>query len=208
MSVVTAILIGLAMGFVFGFALEKSRVFEPGIIVGQMQMRNFIMLKIFLTAVATGLMVLTVLSLYGVKMHPKPTLAMADLVGGMLLGVGITVAGACPGTVLAQIGAGYKDAWITLVGGLLGAMTFSYAEPALKPVLMSASSGKLTLDGLLGAPFWLVAVPLALVLIVSLLALERWRPWRNELGERADGVTSEALPPTESAPDLAHTVHP
>ncbi len=37
---------------------------------------------------------------------------------------------------------------------------------------------------------------------------ERWRPWRNELGERADGVTSEALPPTESAQDQAHTVHP
>jgi hypothetical protein len=32
------------MGIVFGFALEKSRVFEPGIIVGQMQLRNFITL--------------------------------------------------------------------------------------------------------------------------------------------------------------------
>ena len=54
MSLVTAILIGLLMGAVFGFALEKSRVFEPGVIVGQMQLRNFIMLKVFLTAVATG----------------------------------------------------------------------------------------------------------------------------------------------------------
>ena len=44
MSIVTAVLIGLAMGAVFGFALEKSRVFEPGMIVGQMQLSNFIML--------------------------------------------------------------------------------------------------------------------------------------------------------------------
>ena len=50
MSVFTAVLIGLAMGMVFGLALEKSRVFEPGVIVGQMQLRNFIMLKVFLTA--------------------------------------------------------------------------------------------------------------------------------------------------------------
>ncbi len=35
---------GILMGIVFGFALEKSCVFEPGIIVGQMQLRNFIML--------------------------------------------------------------------------------------------------------------------------------------------------------------------
>ena len=55
MSLTLAIIVGIAMGIVFGFALEKSRVFEPGIIVGQMQMRNFIMLKIFLTAVATYL---------------------------------------------------------------------------------------------------------------------------------------------------------
>jgi hypothetical protein len=50
-SVVVAILTGLMMGVVFGIALEKSRVFELGMIVGQMQLRNFIMLKIFLTAV-------------------------------------------------------------------------------------------------------------------------------------------------------------
>ena len=53
-------LVGIAMGIVFGFALEKSRVFEPGMIVGQMQGRNFIMLKVFLTAVATGAIVLAV----------------------------------------------------------------------------------------------------------------------------------------------------
>ena len=58
MSLTLAIVVGIAMGIVFGFALEKSRVFEPGIIVGQMQMRNFIMLKVFLTAVATGAVVL------------------------------------------------------------------------------------------------------------------------------------------------------
>ena len=54
MNVFTAIATGLAMGVVFGFMLEKSRVFEPGMIVGQMQLRNFTMLKIFLAAVATG----------------------------------------------------------------------------------------------------------------------------------------------------------
>ena len=34
MSVLSAILTGVAMGIVFGFALEKARVFEPGMIVG------------------------------------------------------------------------------------------------------------------------------------------------------------------------------
>ena len=38
MSLLSAIAVGLVMGVVFGLALEKSRVFEPGMIVGQMQL--------------------------------------------------------------------------------------------------------------------------------------------------------------------------
>lgn len=190
MSVLSAILLGLVMGVVFGFALEKSRVFEPGVIVGQMQLRNFTMLKIFLTAVATGLVVLVALNAAGVKMHPKATVYVADIVGGLILGAGIALAGACPGTVLAQVGAGYRDSWLTLIGGLGGALTFSYLEPTLRPLIASANAGKLTLDGVWGLPFWTVAVPFAVLLVAALVGLERWRPWRSELGANHDGMTA------------------
>jgi len=192
MSVFTAILIGLGMGAVFGVALEKSRVFEPGIILGQMQLRNFLMLKIFLTAVATGLVVLAVLNGLGyTKLFPKPTLFGADIIGGALLGAGIALAGACPGTVAAQIGAGYRDSWFTLAGGLLGAVVFTYAEPTLKPVLLSGGPGKLTLAGITGVPFWLLALGFAVVLVAGLAGLERWRSWREEIGPAADGLPAQ-----------------
>ena len=90
MSLMLAIVVGIAMGIVFGIALEKSRVFEPGIIVGQMQLRNFIMLKVFLPAVATGAVVLALLNGFGiVKLQPKAALYAADIVGGLLLGARI-----------------------------------------------------------------------------------------------------------------------
>ena len=74
-------------------------------------MQNWIMLKVFLSAVATGAVVLAVLNGFGyVKLHPKAVLYAADIVGGLILGAGITLAGACPGTALAQIGVGYRDA--------------------------------------------------------------------------------------------------
>lgn len=194
MSVLNAVLIGLAMGAVFGFALEKSRVFEPGVIVGQMQLRNFTMLKIFLSAVITGLVVLAVLHSFGaIKLHPKATLPAADVIGGLLLGAGIALAGACPGTVFAQIGAGYRDARLTLVGGLLGALAFTYLEPALAPALKIADQGKLTLDAVLGLPFWLVAAGFALLLLAAVVGLERWRRWDSEHGDAADGLSPEVL---------------
>ena len=98
MSLELAIVTGILMGFVFGFAMEKSRVFEPGMIVGQMQLRNFIMLKVFLTAVATGAVVLAVLNGFGfVKLAPKAALYYADVAVGLILGAGILArrAGAC-----------------------------------------------------------------------------------------------------------------
>lgn len=188
MSLTFAIATGLVMGIVFGFALEKSRVFEPGIIVGQMQMRNFIMLKVFLTAVATGAVVLAALNGFGiVKLAPKAAMYYADVGGGLILGAGIALAGACPGTTLAQIGAGYRDALFTLIGGLLGAVAYSYVEPTLSKTLLGQSSGKLIFSQLIGIPYWAGALGLAAVLALVLVGLETWRPWSDEIGNDIDG---------------------
>lgn len=188
MSILFAVFIGLAMGIVFGFALEKSRVFEPGMIVGQMQLRNFIMLKVFLTAVATGAVVLAVMNGTGlVSLHPKGTLFAADVIGGLLLGAGIALAGACPGTVLAQIGVGYRDAIFVFVGGLFGAIVYGYMQPGLEPLLLEGGPGAITFADVTGAPYWLLALVLAAVLVVALYGLEKWRPWRSELGADVDG---------------------
>ena len=190
-SVGIAILSGLAMGIVFGFALEKSRVFEPGMIVGQMQLRNFIMIKVFLTAVATGALVLAALNGFGfVKLQPKAALYAADIVGGLILGAGIALAGACPGTTLAQIGVGYRDAIFTLAGGLAGAVAFSYAQPWLAKSLIGPGP-KLLFTDLAGIPYWQGALALAAVLIVVLALIERLRPWRDDLGADVDGDIAE-----------------
>jgi uncharacterized membrane protein YedE/YeeE len=197
MSVLNAVLIGLATGIVFGFALEKSRVFEPGVIVGQMQLRSFLMLKVFLAAVITGLLVLAVLNgMFGVKLSLKPLLYKADIIGGLILGAGIALAGACPGTTLAQIGAGYRDAVFVLLGGIAGALTYGYFDAPI--VAFFAEKGeKVSFDRLLGLPFWLVAIGLALVLAVVLWGLESWQSWREETGADGDGLMEPRPAQTE-----------
>lgn len=188
MTLVPAILLGLATGIVFGFALEKSRVFEPGVIVRQMQLSSFLMLKVFLAAVVTGLVVLAVLNgAFGVKLALKPLLYKADIIGGLVLGVGIALAGACPGTTLAQIGAGYRDAWLVLLGGLAGAATYGYLDAPVTAWLAEAGD-RVGFDRLLGLPFWQAAAGLAVVLVGMLWLLERQRPWRDEIGPDADGL--------------------
>jgi uncharacterized protein len=192
-SVAVGIVSGLLMGVVFGVALEKSRVFEPGMIVGQMQLRNWIMLKVFLSAVATGAVVLALLNGFGVvKLQPKAALYAADIVGGLILGAGITLAGACPGTTLAQLGAGYRDAFFTLLGGLSGAVAFSYAQPWLAASLIGTGP-KLIFTDLAGIPYWQGALALAVAIVAVLVLLERLRPWREDLGADVDGNRAEQM---------------
>jgi uncharacterized membrane protein YedE/YeeE len=193
-------LIGLATGVVFGFVLEKSRVFEPGIIVGQMQLRSFIMLKVFLAAVIVGLLALAVMhGALGVKLSLKPLIWKADIIGGLILGAGIALAGACPGTSLAQVGAGYRDAIFVVLGGIAGAVFYGYFDQGIT-AFFAETGAKLTFAGLLGLPFWVVALAFASVLAVFLVMLERLVPWQQEMGENVDGVL-----PVEEAGDRPAT---
>lgn len=206
MSVTFAVLIGLATGIVFGFALEKSRVFEPGVIVGQMQLRNFLMLKIFLAAVVTGLVVISFMhGVLGTKLYLKPLLWKADIIGGLILGVGIALSGACPGTALAQAGAGYRDALFVIAGGIAGAVTYGYFDAPLTS-LFAESGAKTSFDQLLGLSFSTLALGVAALLVALLAVLERLTPWRAEVGSDLDGLASpvgergDLAPPSSAKP--------
>ncbi len=208
MSILTAIVIGLAMGAVFGLALEKSKVMEPGCLIGQFQMSNFTMLKVMLTAIATGLVILAALHGFGVvKLSVKAALVGNMVVGGLLLGLGIVLAGACPGTALAQLGAGYKDAWAVIAGGLAGAFTYGYFQKSIDRVLDWSGIGlgdlgKLTLADVVPGGFVTLALVIAALIVASLVALERVRPWRAEMaladpgksGKGRRGATAFAAP--------------
>ncbi len=181
MSLFLMIVLGLVMGVVFGVALEKSRVMEPGVLVGQFQFRNFIMLKMFLSATATGLVVLAILNgVFDVPLHPKAAAWGPVVVGGFILGVGIAIAGACPGTALAQIGAGYKDAWAIVVGGIAAAVVYGYNIDWFTSVLDFGSAGKITFADLIPLPFWVLALIAAAGLIALMAVLEKLSPTDQE----------------------------
>ena len=133
MHIALIVALGVIMGIIFGFAIEKSRVIDPETIIGQFQLKKFIMLKVFLTAIATGLLVFALFFSLGFdRLSWKVTIVGSDLIGGLLLGIGVALAGACPGTVFAQIGAGYKDAFATLFGAIIGALLYAKAKPLLR----------------------------------------------------------------------------
>jgi len=83
----------------------------------------------------------------------------------------------------------------TLVGGLCGAVTYSYAQPALAQTFLGQSGPKLIFSDLVGVPYWTGALVLVGVIVVMLVGLEMWSPWHGELGNDVDGDLPAAPPP-------------
>ena len=109
---------GLAFGVVFGFMLQKGGATKFDVIVGQLLLEDFTVLKIMLSAVVTGMLGIYLMKNLGwVELHPKSGSWGMNVIGGLIFGVGFALLGYCPGTIAGAIGNGYLDA---LVGGLPG----------------------------------------------------------------------------------------
>ena len=170
------LLVGLAIGFLFGFLLQKGNVTEYDVIVGQLLFRDFTVIKIMVTAMVTGMIGVHLLRGIGLaQLHPKPGSLGMTLVGGLIFGIGFAVLGYCPGTIAAAVGQGKMDAFAGgLTGILLGAGLYAHAFPFLaRTVLSKGDFGTLTFPELFRVNPWMVIVPLSAALIGFLFWLER-----------------------------------
>ena len=168
-------IIGLAIGIAFGFLLQKSGVTQYDVILGQLLLTDFTVLKVMLSAVITGMLGVHLLRSLGlVRLHPKSVSVGTSIVGGLIFGVAFAVLGYCPGTLVAAVGSGALDALIGgLSGILLGSWLFALLYPRLqKPVLLKGHFGTLTLPQLLKVNPWFVVLPTAVLLTAILFWLE------------------------------------
>lgn len=167
------LILGLATGIVFGFLLQKGRVAKFDVIVGQLLLRDWTVVKIMATAVAVGSVgVYTLVSMGLATLHIKPALLGGVLLGGLLFGIGLAVFGYCPGTGVAASGAGHRDAMVGVAGMLFGALLYVVGYPRLQPLIEAGVDwGKLTLpDATSTSPWlWVAGVVVAVALMLSLL---------------------------------------
>ncbi|MBN2467111.1 MAG: YeeE/YedE family protein [Deltaproteobacteria bacterium] len=170
------LLFGLLTGIAFGFLLQKGGVTRYDVIIGQLLLEDFTVVKVMLTAVVTGMVGIHFLeSLGAVHLHPKPGSVGSSVVGGVIFGVGFGILGYCPGTVMGAVGQGNLDALFGGVTGILiGTAAFASAYPKLeRTVLHKGDFGDVTLPLLLKVNQWLVVIPAAMLLGLVLIFLER-----------------------------------
>jgi hypothetical protein len=167
--------IGLALGIAFGFLLQKGSVTEYDVIIGQLLLTDWSVLKIMLSAVVTGMLGVHLLRSLGLaQLHPKPGSIGTSVIGGLIFGIAFAILGYCPGTAAGAVGQGALDA---LVGGVIGMVIGSWAFATLypklqKPVLAKVDFGTTTLPQLLKVNPWVVVVPAAILLTATLVWME------------------------------------
>jgi uncharacterized membrane protein YedE/YeeE len=167
------IIFPLIIGILFGYALVKGGLTKYANISGAFRFTDMTVMKFMLTAIITaGFGVYGLKALHVMTMLPIPaTFLLGNALGGLIFGVGMSLAGFCPGTILAGAGEGKVD---YLVAGVLGMFTGSFLygltyDPTMKAI-KAIGAIKTTIPELLNAnPFLVLAVLLVFSLILFYL---------------------------------------
>ena len=170
------LVIGLIIGIIFGFLLQKGGVTNYDVILGQLLLTDFTVVKIMLAAVITGTLGVHFLRSLGLaQLHPKPGSLGTSMIGGLIFGTGFATLGYCPGTITGAVGQGFLDALFGgVIGILIGAGIFAAVYPKLQgPVLSKSDFGELTLPQLLKVNPWAVVIPVAIILTALLVWMEK-----------------------------------
>ena len=167
---------GLLFGIIFGFLLQKGGVTKYDVIINQLLLTDFTVVKIMLSAVATGMIGLYIMQGLGwIKLRPKAGSWGKNAIGGLIFGVGFALLGYCPGTIAGAIGNGYLDALTAgLVGIVLGSGILAAVYPQLKEgVMQKGYFGNITLPQVFKVNNWVVIIPLATVIAAILYFIEQ-----------------------------------
>ena len=167
--------LGLLIGICFGFLLQKGGVTQYDIIIGQLLWKDFTVVKIMLTAMATGMAGVYFLRQLGwARLHPKQGSIGSSVIGGLIFGIGFGVLGYCPGTAAAASAQGALDALCGGVCGmLLGAGIFAAMYPFLeKTILTKGDFGDVTLPELFKINPWILIAPVVAAVAGLLIWME------------------------------------
>ena len=175
-----ALVVSLLVGFGFGFALERAGFGSSRKLSGIFYVRDMTVLRVMFTAMITAMIGLHLAMALGIitsdQIYFLPTVYGAQIVGGLLFGVGFALGCWCPGTAAVGLASGRLDALLFLIGAALGSILFNELFDLIKPLYTWGDSGVKFVWAALGlsAPFF--------VLLFAAIGVAAF--WLAEWGER------------------------
>ncbi len=166
---------GFLIGVGFGFLLDRGGATDFNIIVNQLLLKDFRVLKIIFTAIVIGTIGLHLVVKYSSsELQPKPYRWKPIVIGGLVFGAGFAVLGLCPGTAAGAVGTGAIHALFGILGMIIGAGVFASVYPHIAEFMTESDSGPIRIPELLGVSQWWVILTIASVLLASMYLLESY----------------------------------
>lgn len=173
------LLLGLITGILFGFFLQKGQALRYDRQIGMLRLKDFTILKVMVSAILIGMVgIYFFVDMDWAKLSIKPTTLGANILGGLIFGLGWGMLGYCPGTAVGATGEGRWDAfWGGILGMLVGAGVFAEVYTFIKDsILKWGDFGKVTLPKLFGINHWIMILIVWLVMVGLLMVVEKKFP--------------------------------
>lgn len=140
-----AFFLALLIGCGFGFALERAGFGSSRRLAGVFYFTDMAVVKVMFSALITAMLGLSFLVALGwiqlEQIYLMPTIYAAQIVGGLLFGVGFVMGGWCPGTAAAGIASGRIDALVFLLGVTGGSILFNEVFPLIRSLYTTGNQG-------------------------------------------------------------------
>ncbi|MCC7446450.1 MAG: YeeE/YedE family protein [Anaerolineae bacterium] len=187
MIAIPDILIALFIGFLFGFVLDKGGLNRYYKIANVFRFTDLTVLRFMMTGMAVGTAGIYTLKYFGLVEFTAvtATILTANLIGGLVFGVGMALAGFCPGTVVAGAARGQLDYIIPgFLGFLTGGVIYGLAyRTELVQWLLSTGRAELAyakLPEMLGLDPSLTAFVITEAILIFLYVLGKTRARRRD----------------------------
>ena len=166
---VTAIPVGLA----FGVILERVGLGDPRVIAGQLQGRNFTVVRVMFGAIVTAMLGVVWAGAVGwiepSSIAMPPTDVPAQALGAVIFGGGFALAALCPGTACVAAASGRRDG-LAAVGGLFAGTALTPAVwPAVRGAVADVPREGATIASDLGVPMGIVVMLLTVAAVLAMI---------------------------------------
>jgi len=186
-----ALAVAFGVGIGFGWWLERAGLGSAPKLMGQFHLTDLTVFKVMFSAIVTAMLGLFWLARFGIvdlsRVYVPETFVLPQIVGGLVFGAGMALAGLCPGTSCVAAATGRGDGLVVAGGFFAGVLITALALPAMARFYGSGARGSLTLDAALDletGSLILIVVAAALAGFLVAEHVEQWKARRLAEVER------------------------
>ncbi len=177
LSYSTEMMISVAIGFGFGWVLERAGFGRSDNLAAIFYGRDFRVLRVMFSAIVTAMLGLYLLDLARVvplsSIGILDTYLVAQLVGGLLLGAGFIIGGWCPGTSIVGAVSGKIDAVLFIGGLVIGSTLFMLGFDSFQTLQNAGARGRVLLHDFFHVSSGAMVLAVALFAVGAFAAVGR-----------------------------------